>query len=263
MSKDSYLKNIPIDNVTEPVDQVRTVIVFEGLQQLAESIKAKGIIQPLVVLRKGDKYEVTDGHRRYLAAKIAGLQTLPCIVRGYNLEEADIIKLHANAFRENVNPVDEGKFFVRVHEKHNLSYGEIAKLYTRSDSYVLARVNLLTGDSRILAALEAGQLNFSQALEIGRAADDNIRLELLRITVESGATVDTLRVMRHDYESRQSSGDSAVVQTSPEGGSYPEMKHLITCPFCVGSYPVNMIYPISACKTCYDNILKKPVEGAQ
>lgn len=255
MNIEDTLQDIPIDDIIEPQDQIRTVIVFEGLQELAESIKEKGITIPLIVLKKGDKYEVSDGHRRYLAAKMAGFEVVPCIVRAMDVKEADLVKLRANFFREDVNPVDEAKFFVRLHDKHGLAYNEIAKLCSRSDSYVLNRVQLLQADPRVLAALEGTQINFSQALELCRVSDEGIRGELLRVTVESGATVETLRVMRHDYEKRISNQDPALVHEAPEAGHYPEMKHLIECPVCGGKYPVNQIYPVSVCKTCYDGFL--------
>lgn len=248
--------DIPIDDIIEPHDQVRTVIVFEGLQELAQDIKQGGLIQPIIVVKTVDKYEILDGHRRYLAAKIAGLEFVPCIVRAMDMKEADLVKLRANFFREDVNPVDEARYFVKLHEKHGLAYNEISKLCSRSDSYVLNRVQLLQCDPKVLAALEGKQINFSQALEISKMPDEDIRNELLRVTIESGATVETLRVMRHDYEKRVSNQDPALAHAAPEPGHYPEQKHLIKCPVCGGSYPVNQIYPISVCKTCYDGFLE-------
>jgi len=262
MDANHDFRDIPIDDLLEPEDQVRTVIVFEGLQDLAESIKIKGVIQPLIVLKKGDKYEITDGHRRYLASKMAGLLSVPCIIRAPDVKDADFIKLHANYFREDVNPVDEGKFFIKLHDKHGLAYNEISKLCSRSDTYVINRVQLLQGDESVLAALEAGQLNFSQACEISRASDKGIRLELLRITVESGATVETLRGMRYDYERRVFNRGPDSAPEICEPGHYPEVKHLIKCPVCLGAYPVNQLYPISTCKTCYDNFMKA-LEGGK
>lgn len=253
---------IPIDDILEPEEQIRTVIILEGLQELASSIKERGVVQPLIVLQRGDKYQITDGHRRYLAAKMAGLEAVPCIIRAMDVKEADLVMLHANFFREDVNPVDEAKYFVKLHDRHGLAYNEIARLASRSDSYVFNRVNLLLGPPEVLAALEGGQLNFSQACEISRSPDENIRHELLRVTVESGATVESLRIMRRDYEGRLSNQDPALVGEPPPPGHYPEVKHLIECPCCHGKYDVKQIYPISICKTCYDGFLKG-LEGVE
>lgn len=255
MPEEVIYQSIGIDEISEPTDQIRNVIAFEGLQELADSIKEKGVIEPLIVLRKGEKFEIIAGHRRYLAAKMSGILSLPCIIRGVDEKEADFLKMHENYFRENINPVDEGKYFIRLHEKHGLAYNEIARLCTRSDGYVLNRVQLLQADEMILAALEGQQLSFSQALEISRSPYENVRRELLRVVIESGATTDTLRVMRHDYERTIRYQDSSAEGITPEARHYEEVKHLIICPACDGRYPVNQIYPISVCKTCYDNFV--------
>lgn len=255
MGEKTGLKEIAIDSITEPLEQIRTVIVMEGLEELSKSIKEQGVIEPLIVIKKGEKYEVVAGHRRYLAAKMAGLATVPCIIRAIDVKKAELIKLHENFFREDVNPVDEARFYQRLHEIHKLAYSEIAKLSNRSESYVVSRISLLQTDDFVLGALEAKQINFSQALEIARAKDGKIRFELLRVTIESGATVESLRIMRYDYENRTSNLEVNKVISKEGEGPYPEVKHLITCPCCEGSYPVNQIYPISVCKTCYDGFL--------
>lgn len=256
MNDKSVFQEISIDDILEPENDCRTVIIMEGLQELAESIKVKGIIQPIIVMQKNNKYEIIDGHRRFLAAKIAGLAVVPCLIRAMNVREADLAKLHANYFREDVNPVDEAKYFVKLHDKYSLSYSEIAKMCSRSDTYVVNRVNVLQSDVRVLAALEGRQINFSQGVEICRASNENIRRELLRITIESGATVEALHLMRYDFEARDRGQEFNAVSGPAGGGSYPELKHLIECPICRGNYPVNTIYPISVCKTCYDGFLE-------
>lgn len=110
MDQKAVFQDISIDDILEPEDQARTVIVLEGLQELADSIKEKGIIEPLVVLKKNSKYEIVVGHRRFLAARMAGLEKLPCIIRAIGVRDADLMKLHENFFREDVNPVDEARF---------------------------------------------------------------------------------------------------------------------------------------------------------
>ena len=255
MTSNSKLVNIPIDSIIEPEDQVRTDITLEVLQGLADSIKQHGIVTPLIVLEKGDKYEVVAGHRRYLASKMVNLSVLPCIVRELDQHGQDMVKLHENFFREDVNPIDEARYFVHLHLSQNLAYSEIARLCSRSDSYINSRVALLQGGTAVLAALEAGQINFSQANEINKATSENVRAELLRITIESGATVSSLRIMRYDYEGVLRNQTQPVETENAEPGSYPDIKHLIGCPVCKGNYPVQLIYPVSMCKGCYDGFL--------
>jgi len=256
------LKEISLDLLSEPEEQIRTVILEEGLNDLAESIKLNGVIEPLIVVRKDNKYEVCAGHRRFLAARIAGLATVPCVVWDLSSREAACVKLHENCFRENVNPVDEGRYFLGLHEDENLSFGEIARLANRSEAYVYRRVNLVGGNERVVAALEAGLINFSQACEINKVEDERIVNELLRITIDSGATASTLRGMRYDFGRMDRGRGVSEIDYNTDGINYKEAKHLINCPVCSGAYPVSEIYPISVCKTCYDNFLRALTGGA-
>lgn len=257
MENDTEYRHISVDMLHEPEGAIRSVIVLEELQELAESIREQGVLEPLLVSPVDGGFQIIAGHRRFLASKIAGLVIVPCLVKQRNEADADLCMLHENSFRESVNPVDEGQFFIRLRDAHGLSLNEIAKKAARSNAYVASRVNLLEGDVRVLEALKGKQLNFSQAVEIDKAESDHVRGELLRVAIESGATVQSLRLMRFDYE--RALRPSA--EQPPEGSTptvpYAESKHLINCPCCHGHYPVNKIYPISVCKTCYDNILSE------
>ncbi len=250
------LKQIAISDILEPSETVRTIIVMERLSELAESIKQKGVIQPIIVKQKDDKYEVVAGHRRYLAAKMAGLEECPCIIRSAEDLDIDMIKVHENYGREDINPVDEGKFFVKLHDKHQLSYNEIAKMCARSEAYIATRLRLLQIDEAIQAALEGELINISQALEICKANDEKIRHELLRITIESGATVASLRLMRHDFEMRLVSAGPAGSSEAPESREYQVREYLYKCPICEKEHPVTEIYPISVCKGCHNGFME-------
>ena len=253
-SEEEY-KKIPLDMLKEPVDQERTVIELEGLEELADSIQKQGIIEPLIVMKSEDKYEIIAGHRRYLAAKMSGLILVPCIIRSIANASIDMIKLHENAFRENINPVDEGRFLQRVKDRNNLTVHELARISCRSETYILNRLNLLSGDEVVLAALEGNRINFSQAVLLNKTENEKIRHELLRITIENGATVETLRIMKFEFEQRMGGPFQSSEQNTGGGVGYLENKHLIECPCCRGSYSVNKIYPISLCKGCYDGFV--------
>ena len=255
MSEKEKLWQITIDDLVEPVDQARTVITLEGLQELTDSIKEVGVIEPLIVVKKGDKFEVVAGHRRFLAAKAAQLAFVPCIVKEIEPKDMDTLKLHENFFREAVNAVDEARFFSRMHEQHSLSLAELARMCCRSESYIANRVRLLSLDPSVLSALESGVINFSQAVEIGKCQDEKIRAELLRVVVENGATVQSVRIMRDDYESRSRSGDEALRYEPPAPGHYEPVKHMVRCPVCKRTVDITEIFPLSVCNRCHDEMV--------
>lgn len=254
MSK-KEIQEISLDLVDEPVAAERTQIVMEGLEAMSASIHEVGVVNPIRVMARGDRYEIESGHRRYLAARMAGLVTIPCIVLTGHGPDPDAVKFHENFFREDVSPVDEGRWFLRLMADKKWSCNDVARFCSRSPGYVTSRMNLVQGDPRVLAALEAGQVNFSQGVEILKAIDDGVRGELLRVAIENGATVSSLRLMRFDFERVLRSQSGPVDHVSPLPESYAQAKHLISCPACHGEYDVRYIYPLSVCKTCYDGLL--------
>lgn len=247
---------IPIDNIKPPEKGVREIIAMEPLQGLADSITQRGIIQPIIVKKQDKGYVVVVGERRFLAAQQAGIASIPCIVTNADDKEQDLVKLHENSFREDVNAVDEAKFFVYLKEKYKYDWKEVAIMCSRSEAYIYQRVQILTRDLAVLAALEGGQINFTQARELAHVEDDKIRKELLRITIENGATADNIRIMRRDYESRLESGDVSMQESPAAADPLVPVIHKIQCPMCLGDYPVTEIYPISVCRVCHGGFVE-------
>lgn len=252
---EKIVQEIPLGLIDEPSIAARSVMIAEKLEELCISFKEVGVCQPITVIPKDGRYEIEQGHRRYIAAGMAGLATIPCISRQEGDADPDARKFHENFFREAVNPVDEGRYFLRLQKERGWSVSEIARFCSRCDGFVTSRISLVSGDERILAALEAGQINFSQGVEILKAEDGNVRGELLRISIESGASVASLRLMRYDYGRVLSAQTGGGLTDAPTEKGYVQQQHLIECPSCIGNYNVNQMYPITLCKTCYDGML--------
>lgn len=249
------IQSISLDEINEPSKAVRTVISAEGLEDLAKSIAQVGVIQPIVLQKKGSRYEIVAGHRRFLASRMCGKVSVPAIITELKDRDTDLVKLHENYCREDINCVDEAKYFLMLKEKYEWNIHEIATYISKSDSYVVTRLALLGADARVLAALETRQITMSQAREILSAENEKVRYELLRVTIENGATVNSIRMMRQSYESVMGPSVTDSNPSAAGASSYESEKHLIRCPACDGVYPVNSIYPLSVCKTCYDGLL--------
>lgn len=247
---------LDIERVKEPVLSSRSVIIKEDLEDLAGSIKVKGIINPLIVKVSGDDWEVTAGHRRLLAAQVVGLKQVPCIIRNESEVEAIKTKLQENYFRADLNPVDEGEYFSKLQEKEGMSIEEISRLANKSENYIRVRLSILTRNPQVAAALQGGQVNLSQALEINRASTPEIVSTLLEVAINHGANTRSLRVIRGDYEKRLPPLEPGSQEAPPEGKTYPERKYLFECPVCKQGYPTTEIYPLSVCHKCHDGIME-------
>ncbi len=162
--KDGTLRNIPVDLIQRGKYQPRTDMHEEALQNLAASIKAQGVMQPIVLRPISDtRYEIIAGERRWRATQIAGLDTIPAIIKPVSDENAIAMALIENIQRENLNPIEEAMALKRLQEEFELTQQEVADAVGRSRASVtnLLRLISLTPDVRLM--LEHGDLEMGHA----------------------------------------------------------------------------------------------------
>ena len=182
------ITTLSVDLIDDPANPMRSSIGDVSIHELASSIKSVGLVQPLVVRQVGTRFEVVAGHRRLAAARMANLAVVPVVVRDVDDQEADILKIHENLFREDVNIVDEATFIREAMARLNLNTAGFARLINRSDSYVRDRLNLLSYDDYIIEALKKGQISFSVAKYLSRIEDSGRRREYIDYAVRDGVT---------------------------------------------------------------------------
>ena len=173
---------VKISKVEPNREQPRKSFDEDALQELADSIKQFGILQPLIVKKKDDYYEIVAGERRWRAAKIAGLKEVPVILKEFNEQEIVEISLIENIQRENLNPIEEAVAFKRLMEDFSLKQDEIAERVSKSRTAVTNSMRLLkldkrvqqmvvdemisTGHARALLSLENDELQYTVAQKI-------------------------------------------------------------------------------------------------
>lgn len=154
----SEVLEISIDDIKANPHQPRTNFDEEKLKELADSIKEHGIIQPVILSKVGDKFELIAGERRFQAAKLAGLLKLPAIVRLADEREKLELAIIENIQRQNLNPIEEANSYSKLSDEFNLSQEEIAKKIGQSRSSVANKIRLLNLPSEIKNALVAGKI---------------------------------------------------------------------------------------------------------
>jgi len=138
------IHELPISELVPNADQPRKSFDEDSLATLAESIKNLGIFQPIVVRKQKNKYQIVAGERRYRAAIIAGLETVPVIVKKYNTEEMTEVALVENLQRENLNPIEEAQGLKRLADEFGLTHETIAKAVGKSRSAISNSLRLLS-----------------------------------------------------------------------------------------------------------------------
>ncbi len=160
---DQSLTYMAIEQLMAGIYQPRQSIRHEGLEQLAESIRAQGILQPIVVRPRGDKYEIIAGERRWRAAKLASLETVPVLVRQVPDEAAMAMALIENIQREDLNPLEEAIALKRLADELQLTHLQVAEAVGKSRASITNTLRLLTLNKDVQELLEQGHIEMGHA----------------------------------------------------------------------------------------------------
>lgn len=154
---------LKINQVEPNRNQPRKNFDEEALQELAESIRQFGVLQPLIVQERGDYYEIIAGERRWRAAKLAGLKEIPVVIRKMNEQEIMEISLIENIQRENLNPIEEAEAYKRLLTEFGLKQEEVAERVSKSRTAVTNSMRLLKLDERVRQMVIDGMLSTGHA----------------------------------------------------------------------------------------------------
>lgn len=154
---------IPIQKIEPNPDQPRNQFDEDSLQELADSIKQFGVLQPLLVKKRDDFYEIIAGERRWRAAKLAGLKELPVVIRNFTDNEIVEIALIENIQRENLSPIEEAMAYKRLMEEFHLKQDEVAAKVSKSRATITNSLRLLKLDQRVQHMLEEEMISNGHA----------------------------------------------------------------------------------------------------
>ncbi len=144
-------------------EQPRKQFDQESLEELAESIRQYGVIQPLLLVQKGSYYSIVAGERRWRAAKMAGLKEVPAIVKEFTPEEIAEISLVENLQREDLNPMEEARAYQRLLKEFHMTQEEIAGKVSKSRSVIANSLRLLKLEESVQQLVESGELSMGHA----------------------------------------------------------------------------------------------------
>ncbi len=152
------IQNLDINLIVPNENQPRQEFQQEALSDLANSIKVHGLIQPIIVRKIKDKYEIIAGERRFRASKAAGLKEMPCIVKDVDTEISAKFALIENIQREDLNPIEEALAYRNLMKNYNLTQEELAKEVGKSRSYIANTVRLLNLREEVIDYISKGEL---------------------------------------------------------------------------------------------------------
>ena len=188
---------IPLDEIRSNPYQPRVIFDSEALEELANSIKEHGVIQPIIV-KKGIKgYELVAGERRTRAAKLAGLKNIPAIIKEFNDVEMMEIALIENIERENLNPIEEARAYENILKINNITQEELAHKFAKSRSYITNMLGLLTLPDMVIKLVESKELSMGHARSLSKLEEPRKIEELaLKIVRDDLSVRDTEKMIQ-------------------------------------------------------------------
>lgn len=209
-------REIAIALLNEPPIPTRAAMDDEKLHELAVSIRRYGVLQNLVVVPDDVRFEIVAGHRRYLAARLAGLETVPCRVYE-KLEDAKYgAMLDENRLRQSVTAAEEGMQFVDLAEKLGWSMPKMVADTGRSEDYINERVKLVREFPEVTQHVVAREMNWSQAQAIMRCKNKKWLPYLIEQAVTHGATARTLRQYVDQFKGQDLAVQGLPAPNTPE-----------------------------------------------
>lgn len=180
---------ISVEDIIPNRFQPRLTFDPEALNDLASSIKEHGIIQPLVVRRLQDKFEIIAGERRFKAASLIGLKTVPCIIMNLNDNESAEVAIIENIQRKEMTPLEEAKSFKKLLDKGYLTQEELAKRMGKSQSAISNKLRLLNLDEVVQEAILNGKISERHARSLLRVDNKDEQRKILAEIIEKRLTV--------------------------------------------------------------------------
>ena len=202
--KGKDIQYIPLQKIKVKKDQPRKEFEKESLKELSQSIKVHGVIQPVLLRKEGEKFEIIAGERRYRASKLAGLEEIPSII--LDAKDIDVAKLALieNIQREDLNPIEEANAYKNLMEDFHLKQDELAQSVGKSRSYISNALRLLKLDEEVIDYLYNGDISQGHGKVLLGIKDKEEQVKLAKKIISTG-----LNVRSTEEEVKKSKGEAS------------------------------------------------------
>lgn len=211
----SLIKEIKLDIIKPNKDQPRKHFDSEKIDSLALSIKEHGLVQPIVVRKFNEKYQIIAGERRWQAAKSIGLESIPCLIKEYDDSKVAEIALVENLQREDLNDIEEALAYSMLIEKYNFTQEKLSEAVGKSRSNIANTMRLLKLDKKIQAHVINGEISGGHARALLRLTSLKHQFHVLnKIKEEQLSVRDVEKLIKKMVDSKDKSIDNAKVNTA-------------------------------------------------
>jgi len=254
-------RHIPLSSIDDPQAPARMQPDDPDILGLAESIAGVGLINPITVRPRGDRYEVVAGHRRLLACRAINYDPVPCIIQQDDDELAEKAMLAENVARKDLSPIEEACMLRELQDHYGYGYRTLCKVTGRSQGWIQMRLRLLDMPVDLQKAVHEGIIPVNTAFELARVEDEATRKEWTVRVHREGVAARTVKMWVEAYHASRL--DEATAQ-AVEAASLIEEREQPKgqCWICKGRYTYDRLKAILVCGYCYLELLKALQGGA-
>jgi ParB/RepB/Spo0J family partition protein len=282
------LRKLDLVRIDEPVLPIREAMDEGKLRELADSMAADGLIQPLSIKVVRDRcgsaehpvgdgpcplctdaperYEIVAGHRRFMAAKLLGWRDIPCILFQPGELAAHSAMLAENIYREDLTTAEEALWFAELMEKENTDTDGLAALVHKSRDYVEDRLRLLRGDMEVFNALRRREIAFSVARELNKCTDEAHRRMLLDVAVKGGHSARVVTTWIANWKAGNAVAATAPVESADAQPEDSTPAFRMACMLCDAEhdpYNLEVVYVHKYCRTFLEKLIAEAGLGAR
>lgn len=248
-------KSVDLSLIDEPDGILRIDIDQEELTELAQSIKEIGLLQRILLARKGERFEIVFGHRRYLAHVKAGIPKIRSIIRTMTREEIAIARATENISRKDLTPIEEAATYNDLKKKYGMSLEDIGKKMGKSPGIVKRRIDMLRMPPQLQEALHKGRISIAVAEELWPISN-LVQLDYyLSFALDGGCTKDVARQWCKDWKDSQRRQPGAIEGGGEPMSPYEPRPTFLPCDLCQGPVELGHDKIMRACPKCYQQVI--------
>lgn len=250
------VKDVELTLIDEPDGIARLEIDQEYISELAQSIREIGLLQPILLAIKGDRFEIVAGHMRYLAHFKAGLTKIRAVVRELTREQIVIMRATENLNRKDLTPIEEAITYDDLNKTYKISIPDIAKRVGKSPGLIKRRMDLLRMPEVLTKALHLKRISISVAEELWPISDLAALDYYLTFALNGGCTSAVARQWCKDWKDSVRRNKAATGESSPLSSPLEPRPTFVACDLCNGPMKIGEETVIRACPGCAETIKK-------
>lgn len=244
------VQDIKLDLIDEPGGIVRMDILPGDIEDLAKNIDEVGLLQPIIVRRDQERFEIIAGHCRFLAFQLLEREKIPCVIRDIDDVGTALARASENIRRIDLSPIEEAATYAELHDKHGLSHDEIGKKMGKSAGIIRRRLDLLRMPAQLQKAVHFKQISYGVAEELWSIGDIGGIDYYLAFAIEHGVTVAVARGWAKDWKDQKRRAESDVGGGGGAPAALEPRPTYLPCDICQGPEDVSKMQLLHCCVVC-------------